>query len=368
MAYPVEGATRTIGVSHSPAENPDIVRLFVYEYVTGGGAWSSNSSTAPDGSLLREGRAMFESLAEDFSRCGDVEVLGCRDARLLERLPPRAGLAVVRSAAEERDVFERLARAADAVIVIAPESGGALLERVAWAECFARSLWSPATEFVRIATDKQTTAARLLAAGVRAPRGIALTASEPLPCDFRYPAILKPRDGAGSQGVRRLAGADSRTERTESETWRLEELCEGLAASIAVLTGPQGRMFLPALRQRLGGTSGFEYLGGDGPLDEFLQRRAERLASAALDALPASCGYVGLDLVLGESADGGDDFVIEVNPRLTTSYVGLRALCAGNLADAWRSLATGAACHLSFGLGPLEFDADGHVITRQGIC
>jgi hypothetical protein len=41
-----------------------------------------------------------------------------------------------------------------------------------------------------------------------------------------------------------------------------------------------------------------------------------------------------VDLVLGDAADGSRDFAIEINPRLTTSYLGLRALARGSLAAA----------------------------------
>ena len=59
-----------------------------------------------------------------------------------------------------------------------------------------------------------------------------------------------------------------------------------------------------------------------------------QLAPSAVEAVPGLAGYVGIDLVLGERADGSNDWVIEINPRLTTSYLGLRALLAeGNLAE-----------------------------------
>ena len=46
--------------------------------------------------------------------------------------------------------------------------------------------------------------------------------------------------------------------------------------------------------------------------------------------MPGLLGYVGVDVVLGND---GRDWAIEINPRLTTSYVGLRALARFNLAQ-----------------------------------
>ncbi|HEX5497861.1 MAG TPA: hypothetical protein VFX03_01485, partial [Thermomicrobiales bacterium] len=66
-------------------------------------------------------------------------------------------------------------------------------------------------------------------------------------------------------------------------------------------------------------------------------------------------------LVLGERCDGADDVVIEINPRLTTSYIGLRAACEQNLAGAMLDLAAGRIPALSFRDGPLRFEADGKI-------
>jgi hypothetical protein len=57
---------------------------------------------------------------------------------------------------------------------------------------------------------------------------------------------------------------------------------------------------------------------------------AIELACSAAKLIPGLRGYVGVDLVLtGESAQ-----VLEINPRLTTSYVGLRQVSETNLAGA----------------------------------
>jgi hypothetical protein len=92
-----------------------------------------------------------------------------------------------------------------------------------------------------------------------------------------------------------------------------------------------------------------------------LGERATNLGKRALAALPATRGYVGIDLILGRDPQGGEDFVIEVNPRLTTSYVGLRAASQANLADAMVRVAMGESPDVSFSTRPLEFDVDGNV-------
>ena len=56
------------------------MRIFLYEFVTGGGTLAADLPLG--GSLLREGQAMVQALAEDFSAHEDTRVEVLRDARL----------------------------------------------------------------------------------------------------------------------------------------------------------------------------------------------------------------------------------------------------------------------------------------------
>src|SRR5262249_9171715 len=141
--------------------------------------------------------------------------------------------------------------------------------------------------------------------------------------------------------------------------WRLEEFIPGQPASMAVLCGPRGNHPLPACEQRLSADSRFVYLGGRVPLDPRLDSRARQLVLAAVGALPEPRGYLGVDLVLGAVAGGSGDRVIEINPRLTTSYVGLRAAARTNLAAAMLAVVQGQTPDLCFADTLVEFSADG---------
>src|SRR4029079_326018 len=113
---------------------------------------------------------------------------------------------------------------------------------------------------------------------------------------------------------------------------RLESYVPGLAASVALLCAPVGRIRLALCKQRISEDGRLRYLGGELPLSAGLAERARTLANRAVAAMPAAIGYVGVDLVLGREPDGSADAVIEINPRLTTSYVGLRTAATMNMA------------------------------------
>ncbi len=92
-----------------------------------------------------------------------------------------------------------------------------------------------------------------------------------------------------------------------------------------------------------------------------LAERATELAMRAISALPPLTGYAGVDLVLGDDPDGTADVVIEVNPRLTTSYVGLRRAVQGGLVGPMLAAAKGETPPIEIDARPLAFDADGAV-------
>jgi predicted ATP-grasp superfamily ATP-dependent carboligase len=342
------------------------MKIFVFEYITGGGLLGNSAAPLPQNSLLTEGRAMARAITADLLAIPDTIVFTTRDSRLQPLHPPGCVVREVQSQAEEQAQFEQLSAAADWTMLIAPETGGALLHRARLAESTGGRLLSPASGVVEIAANKQQTCDWLRHHAVLTPPGQAVNAGESVQSPPWLPAVLKPIDGCGSQQVRLMPTESSIKQALAAidRPMRLEAFVPGVAASVAVLCGPRERLALPACGQRLSKDGQFSYLGGSTPLPAELDQRARRLATAAVATFPSAVGYVGVDLVLGEATDGSGDYVIEVNPRLTTSYVGLRAACRENIAAAMLTIAADKPAALSFRPEPVEFDADG-TIRRQ---
>lgn len=340
------------------------MRILLYEFVCGGGFYSVGLQP-PASSLVAEGLAMLRALAADFSRISGVSTEVLVDVR--HRGLELAGCTMheIDSASAERDSLARLAAAADWTIVVAPEFDDHLLSRCLVVERAGGRLLSPSSRLVSLAADKHATAEHLSAHGVPVAPGIALAAGDRLPVDFNYPAVLKPRSGAGSQGIRWIADARATVAEVLIAS-RLERYVPGIAVSVAALCGPPGGDFpgiapLVPCRQFVDTSAGFAYSGGSLPIEPRLARRATRLATQAIATLGEPLGYLGVDLVLGEEQAGADDAVIEINPRLTTSYVGLRALARGNLAEAMMDLAVGRPVELCWKGGSIQFQSSGGV-------
>jgi predicted ATP-grasp superfamily ATP-dependent carboligase len=331
------------------------MRVFVYEYCC---------ARAGDGPLRAEGWAMLSAGLADLARCPGVRpvTLVAPDlAPAVTALSER--LTAYPAAGGEEQLFRQLAGEADYSLVIAPEFDGLLSERCRWVEEANGRLLGPSAEGVRRTADKLGLARHWQECGVPTPPAIPLETSSPAP--FPFPLVCKPRDGAGSlatflvKGGQELAACPARA---RAEGWHgeliLQPYAPGLPASVAFLAGPGRLLALPGARQRLSVGGRLRYRGGALPLAPELDRRARRLAERAAGSVPGLRGYFGLDLVLGEAADGSADVAIEINPRLTTSYVGLRELARFNLMGALLAVVAGGDPPAwDWAGGPVDFSA-----------
>jgi predicted ATP-grasp superfamily ATP-dependent carboligase len=305
--------------------------VFVWEYA------SATADPALPASIRTEGWAMLAAVLADFARVYGVRVTTLLNADAVRRCWD-AGLDVL-TASNDAD-FDDLASANDWTLVIAPETEGVLADRCRRVLRAGGRLLGSSPEAVELTADKLRLASHLAAHGVATPSCQSPDAAE----SGQFPAVLKPRDGAGSQATFLVPDREalpSIVEQAGAEVpegeFILQPFLAGQAASVAFLVGPRATIPLLPATQELSDDGRFRYRGGRIPLTGTLAERAVELARRAVAAVSGLAGYVGVDLVLGER-----DAVIEINPRLTTSYVGLRALARFNLAAAMLGLASGS--------------------------
>lgn len=293
------------------------MRIFVCEYVTGGGL----ADQPLPASLSREGDMMLTALVKDLAALDGVEVVTTRD----KRLPAFGADAEVLTIDVPGSFWPRwieLIRSADAVWPIAPESGG-ILARVSELTVDAgRRLLASDPQSVQLTSSKLATAQHLTNSGIPTVPTAPLGGGEA----FGWAAawVVKPDDGAGAENTLLFDAAgnlDRWMTANPASGMILQPYVSGAAASLSLLCR-DGAAWLLTCNDQLIEISGNEFLyrGGIVGGREFCRADYQPIASAVAAAVPGLWGYVGVDLI--DSADG--PIVLEINPRLTTSYAGLR--------------------------------------------
>ncbi len=316
--------------------------ILVHEYVTGGG-WP-----APDfpPGLAAEALAILRALLADLRAWGRFPVVTTRDRRLR-----RTSLAADRVVDLDVEVYPTglldLARECGAALVIAPEGGGALERLSSLVSDAGVCLLGSLPEAVAVAADKWECYRRFSRAGLSTPKTTRVSpdAASVAAARLGYPVVVKPVGGAGCDGVG-LATDDDALKRAlrqaalrDAKSILVQEYASGSAASVSLLVADGRSTALSLNGQRVRAGIPFAYDGGVASLPHPRRAEAFELAQRAVALVPGLRGYVGVDLVLGEETCR----LIEINPRPTTSYVGLRRVIDLNMAAAiWRACRDGS--------------------------
>jgi len=272
---------------------------------------------------------MADALLRDLRDLPNVDVLTTRDPRLPA---PLAGIEthVPHDAREAALLFARCIDASDAAWIIAPETGG-VLARLS-AQVLARNgfLLGSRPDTIRLCTSKARTAEWLARHGI--PVAPVFRPDGPT-ASFPGAAVLKPDDGAGCMDTRVHRDRDAALAAWEAAgrpaNVVLQPFVAGEAASLSLLARGGEAAILSVNRQcvvRCGEL--LKFLGCSVNGLASWQGALAPLARRIAEALPGLWGYAGVDFIL--TADG--PVVLEVNPRLTTSYAGLRQAIAQNAA------------------------------------
>ena len=158
--------------------------------------------------------------------------------------------------------------------------------------------------------------------------------------NFSYPLVLKPIDGVSCGGlsiVKEGAEVEKAVDKIKAisanKHFIVQELINGEAASVSLLSTGHKAVAISLNRQNVEVAAPdaiSSYNGGTVPFDNPIKQEAFNVGEKVLESFSGLGGYVGVDLVLVNDKV----FVLDVNPRLTTSYVGLSRVATFNVAEA----------------------------------
>jgi tyramine---L-glutamate ligase len=323
----------------------EALKILLYEHVSSGGYSDESVPT----SLLSEGFAMLRGLAQDFKAAGN-EVTVLLDERIASLQPPINAdqVVTVGSLGVVDHSMEKIAGAVDAAFIVAPEANHVLASMVECLEATGAFSLNCDSNGIAEASDKAALEERAKNLGLSFPSTLILSTSvsdewdavQQTRSQLRFPIIVKPISGAGCGGLNlaqnelqlRAALAKARREASRSHVM-VQEPIEGISASVSLISiganaSPVSLNLQNVTIASPDGVSSYE--GGATPLNHLLEQEAFSAAKRLVESFGNLRGYVGVDIVLAQDKV----YVIEVNPRLTTSYVGLRKAANFNVAEA----------------------------------
>jgi predicted ATP-grasp superfamily ATP-dependent carboligase len=284
-------------------------------------------TVAHEPALAHEGAAMLSVLKSSFERCGYDVVL------------PGPG------AFEEE--ITRLAPGCDMGLVIAPDH---LLSKYTF-------LLEQATHNLGCGFMAAALCANKVSSGkILAENGV------PVPVvPGSGKRVIKPIKGCGSQAVRLSTGSPGEGEFSQEfiqgENYSVSMVINRVIGDACAYFSGKPPVVLAVNRQEItvGPDGTFQYLGGETPVHP--DRKKEIIDTAVKAATVLGCqGYCGVDVVIADKV-----YVVDVNPRITTSIVGIAACMKEEIAEILVSASKGNgpdAVHFS---DRARFDCNGKV-------
>ena len=299
-------------------------RIFVCEFITCGGLRDSEL-TSP---LFADAELMYQALLADLRGIEYLEIITTRDNRLTS---VSESVANIENSDDLWQIWKNCMESADLVWIIAPESDGILLKLNKMARASACELIGCDDDAVKLTTSKYATNQHLNDLGIPALESERLT-DKTINSDKGW--IVKRDDGAGSddchffQNIAEYSLWEKQI--GNKDKYIQQRYVEGIAASMSVLYGIKETVLLSCNKQLVRIDSG-ELVVEKIILNELHahQRQLQILANKIGNAIPGLRAYVGVDLILTSMGP----LVLEINPRLTTSYVGLSGMLKKNLAE-----------------------------------
>jgi predicted ATP-grasp superfamily ATP-dependent carboligase len=297
-------------------------KIFVCEFITGGGLCAEPLTD----SLAREGALMRNALLRDLVGLS-YHISTAVDARLV---PPHCEHVVVHADDDAWLVWEKQIKNADATWIIAPETEGVLNYLTQLVTRQGKLVLGCGLESIKITSEKMATYLALEKAGI---------ATIPTYSFDNWPKshwiwLAKPNDGAGSNDAVCFNNADDLQdwiERNDKQhTHVIQPFQPGDSASISCVIKNGKAQLLSCNSQEIDiDNHKLRYMGGviNGMREHWAQ--FEFVANQIAEVIPDLAGYVGIDVIVDHDAV----IVVEINPRLTTSYVGLREAIGVNPAE-----------------------------------
>ena len=317
-------------------------KIFIFEFVSGGGY---NNMVIPS-SLFCEGYSMLKSLIEDFSNL-DFEIYTLLDQRIafLGGYLKTKNIELVQGNCNYLESYKKMVLKSDACFIIAPEFSNILYKLTEIADNYEKHIYSIGLEGISIGASKMNTYKYFKQSHIPTPETYLIpTLENRLDLDFIYEKfeelnqsiIIKPEDGVGAEHVLHIDNKSQIHEYFDtkkipidfSRKYILQKFIDGLDMStslIGIYDENQIKPYILSINTQnvlfQKGSLESQYKGGITPAENSAVIKDHLNTFLQKLNLSYFKGYFGIDFIL--TPKNSFQF-IEINPRLTTSYLGIR--------------------------------------------
>ena len=299
------------------------MKHFLFEFITGGGLIGQ---TLPD-SLVREARTMVQTLIKELIACGHYKITITRDSRV-QLFDHDVTQHTINTPFKK--ILPELVRKSDICWLIAPETENCLYNLTDLFMQNASIFIGSDLNAVHTTSSKLITCNILENANICTPETKLLKDVIP---DSKSGWIIKPDDGVGAENCiyvsDRLALRDDMTIK-ENDNYIIQPFIEGEHMSMSLFVYNKNIQLLSCNKQEITLKNNLISLTGIG-VNEFLSYKDQmrELAESIASVIPGFSGYIGIDLIRSNNKF----FVIDINPRFTTSYAGISASLGINITE-----------------------------------
>ncbi len=280
---------------------------------------------------------MRDALLQDFSMLDDIEIITTYDARL--SAPAQSQQAVsINKESNPMKVWQDILQNCDAVLIVAPETDNILAELTQMTMASKARNLGCNHDAVAIASSKYATFHAFKNANILTIP--TFTASELLATHFETDEsmnngyVVKPNNGAGCEDTfyfqNSLALQEWLDLNPDKQThFIIQPYQKGTPASISILCKNGEAWVLSCNLQKIVikptefNQALIQYQGSVVNGLSAYHAAFVVLANGIAKALPGLNGYVGIDVIIDVTHNAEAIYVVEINPRITTSYIGL---------------------------------------------
>jgi predicted ATP-grasp superfamily ATP-dependent carboligase len=329
-------------------------RIFIFEWVSGGGF---NSITIPS-SLFCEGFGMLRSLILDFKELG-FEIVTQIDIRIKNLIPfIRADeVHIIDSKDNVYRGFKKMIKSSKYCFIIAPESSYILYNLTKVAKKYCQEILSIDLKGISLASSKLKTYTYFMSYELKTPKTWLIPEKnnaldkEFIEEKFRAlhsPFVIKPLEGVGAESIFYLQTRKdildffqgSINEIDTNRKYILQNFIPGEDLSVSLIGQSQDKDILASDFSIMSINSqkiilkdsekGSEYFGGETPIKNYNDMFSSLEKLISQPDLSDFVGYYGIDFIRTRK---NEIYFLEINPRLTTSYIGIRNILSINPAQ-----------------------------------